>query len=263
MRSLCFGLAGLVLLAGCSPMTPLFMAGVGTHEVEQYKTLKANRMTAAVEEDGDLLTYSAQAIRNNKSAQAETLYLEAYRDNKLSTQIRAISLYQIGLIYMCRYSDERDDGKALNYFYQVSNEFPGTLAADHAQARIQVIRQRAQEPVQKTARELLANWKPSQNLDLNKPSLDPDLTLLSRRAILKDKTLEAEQLYSLALGNSGVSDDIKAKALYQLGLMFMAPDNPQANRNKAVAYLRQLLTQFPDNDLADAASQHLDQALNN
>ena len=44
-------------------------------------------------------------------------------------EVRAIALYQIGLIYMCRYNDDRDDNKALNYFYQVHNEFPATLAA--------------------------------------------------------------------------------------------------------------------------------------
>ena len=63
MRSLCLGLLGLSLLAGCSPTTPLFIAQIGTQEVVEYKTLKTNRMTAAIEEDGDLLTYSAQAIR--------------------------------------------------------------------------------------------------------------------------------------------------------------------------------------------------------
>ena len=132
MRSLCLGLLGLSLLAGCSPTTPLFIAQIGTQEVVEYKTLKTNRMTAAIEEDGDLLTYSAQAIRDNKSAQAEALYLSGYQDKKLGDQVRAIALYQIGLIYMCRYNDDRDDNKALNYFYQVHNEFPATLAAQRA-----------------------------------------------------------------------------------------------------------------------------------
>ena len=263
MRSLCLGLLGLSLLAGCSPTTPLFIAQIGTQEVVEYKTLKTNRMTAAIEEDGDLLTYSAQAIRDNKSAQAETLYLSGYQDKKLGDQVRAIALYQIGLIYMCRYNDDRDDNKALNYFYQVHNEFPATLAAQRAEARIQMIRQRAQEPVQQNARELLKHWKPNENLDLNKPSLDPDLTLLSRRAILKDRVSEAETLYSLALADSGVAADIKAKALYQMALMHMAADNPKPDRAKAIDYLRQLLAQFPQDELAGKAARHLDAALNN
>ena len=57
MRSLCLGLLGLSLLAGCSPTTPLFIAQIGTQEVVEYKTLKTNRMTAAIEEDGDLLVW--------------------------------------------------------------------------------------------------------------------------------------------------------------------------------------------------------------
>ncbi|MNN39138.1 hypothetical protein D3C81_1531660 [compost metagenome] len=56
--------------------------------------------------------------------------------------------------------------------------------------------------------------------------------------------------------------DIKEKALYQLGLMYLAPDNPQANRDKAIGYLRRLLVQFPASDLAAKASRHLDQILN-
>ncbi len=263
MRSLCLGLLGLSLLAGCSPTTPLFIAQLGTQEVVEYKTLKTNRMTAAIEEDGDLLTYSALAIRDNKSAQAEKLYLSGYQDKNLSDQVRAIALYQIGLIYMCRYNDDRDDDKALNYFYKVHNEFPATLAAQRSDARIQVIRQRTQEPVQKNARELLKHWQPSKNLDLNKPSLDPDLTLLSRRAILKNRVGEAETLYSLALANSGVAADIKEKALYQMALMYIAPDNPQPDRDKAIAYLRQLLVKYPQSELAGKAARHLDAALNN
>ena len=45
----------LGLLSACSPTTPLFIAQIGTQEVVEYKTLKTNRMTAAIEEDGDLL----------------------------------------------------------------------------------------------------------------------------------------------------------------------------------------------------------------
>ncbi|MBX9756134.1 MAG: tetratricopeptide repeat protein [Pseudomonadaceae bacterium] len=263
MRSLCIGLVALTLLGGCAPTTPLFIMQLGGQDVVEYKTMKTNRMTAAVEEESDLLTYSALAIRDAKSAQTEELYLKGYRDKNLSGQIRGIALYQIGLIYMSRYNDERDDNKALNYLYQVGNEFPNTLAAQRATARIQVIRQRSQEPVQKTARELLAHWQPSQELNLDKPSLDPDMTLLSRRAVLKDRVAEASQLYLLALGDSGVPVEIKAKSLYQLALMNMASDNPQLNRAQAIEYLRQLLTQFPDSDLTEQASSHLDSLLNN
>ena len=252
----------LGLLAACSPTTPLFVAQVTTGEVAEYKKLKSDRMTAAVEEEGDLLTYSAQAIRDNKSAEAERLYLSGYDNSRYSPDVRAIALYQIGLIYMSRYNDQRNDTKALDYFQRIDREFPGTAAASHADARILVIRQRAKEPVQKNARELLATWKPQQNLDLNKPSLDPDMTLLSRRAVLKDRVGEAEQLYLLAVNDPAIPPDIRQKALYQLGLMYMAADNPRRSRDKAIGYLRQLLLDYPSGDLANKAARHLDQALN-
>jgi hypothetical protein len=116
--------------------------------------------------------------------------------------------------------------------------------------------------VHKTSRELLAHWKPNQQLDLYKPSLDPDMTLLSRRAVLKNRVDEAEELYLLALSDPGIAADIKEKALYQLGLMYLAPDNPQPSRDKAIAYLRRLLVQYPGSELNNKAARHLDQALN-
>jgi TPR repeat protein len=252
----------LGLLTACSPTTPLFIAQVATHEVVEYKTLKNNRMLAAIEEEGDLLTYSAQAIRDSKSEKAEQLYLTGYHDENLSNEVRAISLYQSGLLYMNRFNEQRDDSKALNYFSQILNEFPASRAAERAEARIVMIRQRANEPVQKTSRELLAHWKPNQQLDLYKPSLDPDMTLLSRRAVLKNRVDEAEELYLLALSDPGIPADIKEKALYQLALMFLAPDNPNASRDKAITYLRRLLVQYPQSELNIKAARHLDQALN-
>ena len=250
------------LLSACSPTTPLFIAQITTNEVVEYKTLKNNRMLAAIEEEGDLLTYSAQAIRDAKSDQAEQLYLTGYHDEKLSHEVRAISLYQIGLLYMNRFNEQRDDNKALNYFYQVLNQFPASRAAERAKAQISIIRERAEEPVQKTSRELLAHWQPNQQLDLYKPSLDQDMTLLSRRAVLKNRVGEAEELYLLALDDPGIPASIKEKALYQLSLMYLAPDNPQANRDKAIAYLRRLLVQYPESELNSKAARHLDQALN-
>lgn len=255
-------LALCVLLGACSPTTPLFIAQVTTNEVVEYKAMKSKRMAAAVEEEGDLLTYSAMAIRDAKSPEAEETYLLGYRDDKFSDDVRAIALYQIGLIYMSRYNDQRDDAKALAYLERVLNEFPTSRVAERAEARILKIRQRAGESVQKSSRELLATWQPSANLDLYKPGLDPDMTLLSRRAVLTNRVDEAEELYLLALSDAHVQPDIKQKALYQLGLMYLASDNPHASRDKAISYFRRLLVQFPDSDLAGKASRHLDQALN-
>ena len=262
MRALYPSLLLMSFLMGCSPTTPLFIAHVTTHEVVEYKTLKNQRMAAAVEEEGDLLTYSALAIRDAHSPQAEQLYLSGYRDRGLSDEVRAIALYQIGLIYMSRYNDQRDDATAQAYLNRVLDEFPGTRAADRAADRLMLLRGRIDEPLQKNARELLAAWKPKTDLDLNKPSLDQDMTLLSRRAVLKNRVAEAEELYLLALSDSGVTASIKEKALYQLGLMYMAADNPRADRDKAINYLRRLLVQYPHGELAGKAARHLDRVLN-
>ncbi|MDI2522863.1 hypothetical protein OLN12_17455, partial [Pseudomonas aeruginosa] len=52
------------------------------------------------------------------------------------------------------------------------------------------------------------------------------------------------------------------KALYQLGLMYLAPDNPHPNRDKAIEYLRRQLLDYPEGELSNKAGRHLDQALN-
>ena len=44
--------------------------------------------------------------------------------------------------------------------------------------------------------------------------------------------------------------------------MYLAPDNPQRNRDKGIGYLRRLLVQFPNSDLAGEASRHLNAGLN-
>ena len=48
-----------------------------------------------------------------------------------------------------------------------------------------------------------------------------------------------------------------------MALMYIAPDNPQPDRDKAIAYLRQLLVKYPQSELAGKAARHLDAALNN
>ena len=53
-----------------------------------------------------------------QSAEAEKLYLSGYDNSRYSPDVRAIALYQIGLIYMSRYNDQRDDAKALDYFQE-------------------------------------------------------------------------------------------------------------------------------------------------
>src|SRR3989338_8129676 len=254
-----YSLILFLLLAGCAPSTPVFVAQVALQELEGYKSMKNNRMVAAIEEEGDLLTFSAMAIRDAQSEEAEKTYLIGYHDKRLSDDVRAIALYQIGLIYMNRYNDQRDDGKALNYLYRLPNEFPQAVATRRARVRIDRLYKRADEPIKESAQELIARWKPSQTLDLYKPGLDQDMTLLSRRAVLTDRVAEAEQLYMLAISDPGVPSGLKEKALYQLGLMYLAADNPTHSRDKGIHYLRRLLTQFPDSELSDMAALHLSQ----
>ena len=77
-----------------------------------------------------------------------------------------------------------------------------------------------------------------------------------------DRVDEAAELYLLAVNDPAIPAGIKEKALYQLGLMYLAPDNPHPNRDKAIEYLRRQLLDYPEGELSNKAGRHLDQALN-
>lgn len=250
------------LLIACSPTTPLFVMQVTTGEVAEYKQTKNNRLMAALEEEGDLLTYSLKAIRDNQSATAERLFLAAYDDHRYGKEVRAIALYQIALIYMNRYNDQRDDSKAEYYFQRIDSTFPQTHIAQLARMHLETLRQRKKDPIQKTARELLAEWKPQQAIDVDKPTFDPDLNILSRRAILKGRSAEAERLYLLLVDDPAISGSIKEISLYQIALIYLSADNPDQNRNRAANFLRRLLADYPYGKLNDKVQRHLDQVLN-
>ena len=55
---------------------------------------------------------------------------------------------------------------------------------------------------------------------------------------------------------------MRAKALYQLGLIYMSPYNRHGNNDKALAYFRKISQEFPDTEIAQQASKRINTLIN-
>lgn len=86
--------------------------------------------------DDELTDMSARAISENRVEDAESVYLVLYSDKSISNEMRASSLYQVGLIYMSPFNAQGNNQKALGYFRKITDEFPDTPTSKKSQKRI-------------------------------------------------------------------------------------------------------------------------------
>src|SRR5690606_24570174 len=240
-----FALAGL---AGCAATTPILVAGTGAQQLALHDENIKLRAAAALREEPDLLTYSVQAISEGGTVDAVDTYMLGYRNSEYSTNMKSLALYQIALLYMNRYNDQRDDQLARTYLLRHQQEFPSSRLGPKIAHRLQLLEQRAQEPVQLNASQLLK--------DVNRNEL------LGSERITYGRTDDAEAVYLILYENKASSDEMRAKALYQLGLIFMSPYNQQGNNQKALGYLRKISAEFPRTAVAEPANRRINELLN-
>lgn len=257
------GLTLLVLITtGCSVATPLVAAGAGGHAIGRYEENIKVRGAAALKEEPDLLTYSVQAIARNKVEQAVETYLKGLNSVNYSASIKSLSLYQIGLIYMNPYSQQRDDEKAMSYFNRHLSEYPQSRLKAKIESKIALIKQRKNDKSQLTADELLQLADRSKLLAQVDIPFDSELTPMSERAIMSDRINDAESVYLVLYDNKASSDTIRAKALYQIALIYMSEYNTHGNNAKALNYFRKITEEFPDNPVAKKAAKRMSQVIN-
>jgi hypothetical protein len=91
----------------------------------EYKTMKTNRMSAAIEEESDLLAYSDLAIRDATSSQAEELYL-------VPADIKAKALYQLALMSLARDNPQTDREAPIGYLRQLLRQYPDSELSNQA-----------------------------------------------------------------------------------------------------------------------------------
>ena len=255
-------LSVIAALGGCAAATPLLVAeGVGHELARRDEDIKV-RAAAALAEEPDLLTFSVQAISRGKTDAAVSTYLKGYADPDYSNNIKSLAIYQIGLIYMNRYNDFRDDKKARAYFNQHRIEFPDSRLKARVEKRLQVLQRRHDETVQLTAKQLLTQVNRVKLLARDETPFDAELPPMSERAITDERVEDAEGVYLILYDNRASSDEMRAKALYQLGLIYMSPYNRHGNNRKALSYFRKISNEFPGTSVAKRAAQKANELIN-
>ncbi len=247
----------VIILTGCAAATPLLVAEAGGHKLARHEEDIKVRAAAALADEPDLLTYSVQAISRGKTDEAAATYMKGYNDPDYSRNMKSLALYQIALLYMNRFSDQRDDQKALMYLQQHRREFPDSRLQDRILQRMALIRERQQKPVQLSATQLLKQANRNQLLAQNNIPFDAELTPMSERAITQGRVADAETVYLILYSNTASSDEMRAKALYQLGLIYMSPYNQAGNNQKALAYFRKITAEFPASSVAAKSEQRI------
>jgi transposase-like protein len=69
-------------------------------------------------------------------------YLIGYGKKDYSQDMKSIAIYQIGLVYMSRLNDNRDDEKAKMYFQRHLIEFPYSILHERIEERLKTINDR-------------------------------------------------------------------------------------------------------------------------
>lgn len=257
------GIIVLLNMIACSPATPFVAAGMGNHELAKYQQDKRIIAAAALDEEPDLLTFSIKGIVDNKTEDVINTYLLGYGKEDYSQDMKSIAIYQIGLLYMNRLNHNRDDEKAKLYFQRHLIEFPYSILQERIQDRLKVIQDRKRSSIRLTPEQIVARADRERLLSQPPQIFDADLTPMSERAIREGRLEDANGVYATVYENPGSSDGIKAKSLYQLGLIYMSPHNKDRSVKKARMFFDKVITEFPDSLQARKAQQRISHMVNN
>ena len=262
MKLRLIALSLIVLSTGCAVATPFVVAGAGGHAIGRYEEDIKVRGAAALQEEPDLLTYSVEAIARKKEAEAVITYNKGLNSNDYSKSIKSLALYQIGLLYMNPYSEARNDDEALVYFNKHLAQYPESKLRPKIKAKIALINQRKAKSNQPSASELLKLADRMTLLAQSTIPFDSELTPMSERAISTDRVGDAESVYLILYNNTASSEDMRAKSLYQLGLIYMSEYNTHHSNTKAITYFRMILEEFPNSLVAKKAGKRISQVIN-
>lgn len=262
MKLRLIALSLIVLSTGCAVATPFVVAGAGGHALGRYEEDIRVRGAAALQEEPDLLTYSVEAISRKTEAKAVATYTKGLNSPDYSKSIKSLALYQIGLLYMNPYSEARNDDEALTYFNKHLTQYPESKLRPKIEAKIALINKRKSKSSQLSAEELL---KLADRMTLlAEPTIpfDSELTPMSERAISTDRVDDAESVYLILYNNTASSEEMRAKALYQLGLIYMSEYNTHHSNAKAINYFRMISAEFPNTRVSKKAGKRVSQVIN-
>lgn len=253
----------ITLLTGCAAATPILATQVSGHVVARSDEDRQVLIAAALKEEPNLLMLSVQAIAKGQSERAEKIFLAGYHNPHYSNDMKALALYQIGLMYMNQFNSKRDDAKAQRYFNKIKREFAQSPVVKQANIELKLIQQRRQHGLAVSAKELLKQVDRQALLAQDNKTFDDELLPMSERAIRTGRFAQAQGTYQILYANPGSSRQLRAQALYQIGLMLMSPYNPQGNTDKAIYTFRKLTQEFADLPISQAAHKRINQLINN
>jgi hypothetical protein len=253
----------LLSLWACSPATPFVAAGMGNHEFVKYQQDQRVVAAAALDEEPDLLSFSIKGIVDKKTDEVVETYLLGYGKDDYSQDMKSIAIYQVGLLYMNRLNHKRDDDKAKLYFQRHLIEFPYSILQERIQDRLKIIQDRKKHTLHLTPEQIVARADRTRLLSKSTQVFDQDLTPMSERAIRDGRLEDANGVYATVYENPGSSDSIKAKSLYQLGLIYMSPHNKERSMKQARFFFNKVIDEFPKSLQAHRAQQRITHMVNN
>jgi len=251
----------VMLAVGCSsdggvivssPQAIIFNGpGLAAQRFVQYKQGIHEKAAASVAEEEDLTKQSIKAISVNKTPQAINVYQRIAQDGNMTESIRRQSLYQIGLIHMNRLNDRRNDGEALKVFNDLLIECPDLNLCSKVNDKIAILNER---------KEITVHYNPNALANIRGKmsrraaacmAEEPELLPESARAISEGRTAPLiKGLLHLYL-DTQEEKEVRAQALYQVGLIYMNTNNAARNDKKAIFYMRQIQYDFPDSSICD------------
>ena len=252
------GCSGLSKLNVSSPEAVLFTGpGLAAQSFVKYKEEIHQKAEACAAEEEDLTKQSIKAISENHTPKAINVYLQISQSGNYSDAMRAEALYQIGLIHMNRYNERRNDDEAVKAFNQILSQFPDLQRCDDVREKIALGQERKDVSIHYSAASLAKIRGDMKRRATACMAEEPDLLPESARAITEGRTEPLIKGLLHIYLDSQEEIEVRARALYQVGLVYMNTQNPARNDKKALFYLRQIKQDFPDSDICDGLDEKI------
>ena len=247
------------LLQACSwgATTPLVIAGLGITEYAQFKSDIRERAEACQASEEDLLPQSVDAISKGNTEKIIRVYLSIYNNEDLPANMQAESIYQIGLIHMNEYNQDRDDDQAIVYFNRLKTEYPDSQLCAHVDEHLAIIENRRMNSFSYDADTLLAFREAVKERAHTCVAEEAALLPLSVEAISHKQASKAVNVYLDMVKDTGLASLEREQALYQVGLIYMNKTNVHKDNYSALYYFKQLLSRFPDSPYCIDAKGHV------
>ena len=252
---MCF--IGLIQACSWGATTPLVIAGLGITEYAQFKSDIRERAEACQASEEDLLPQSVDAISKGNTENIIRVYLSIYNNEDMPANMQAESVYQIGLIYMNEYNQDRDDDKAIVYFNRLKTEYPDSQLCAHVDEHLAIIENRRMNNFSYDADTLLAFREAVKERAQTCVAEEAALLPLSIEAISHKQASKAVNVYLDMVKDTGLASLEREQALYQVGLIYMNNANVHKDNYTALYYFKQLLSRFPESPYCIDAKGHV------